>query len=72
MMKDQGKNIQRDESKPEPYRIRLPGFVTMEEVGLGDVAKRVTSSFGLAPCGGCGRRAAMLNQWVVFTGGRTS
>lgn len=51
-----------------PHRVRLPGFVSDEEIGLGDVIKRVTSTFGVRPCGGCERRAAALNRWLVFTG----
>jgi hypothetical protein len=51
-----------------PHRVRLPGFVTDEEIGLGSVIKRVTSAFGAKPCGGCERRAAALNRWFVFTG----
>ena len=51
-----------------PHRVRLPGFVSDEEIGLGDVIKRVTSTFGVRPCGGCQRRAAALNRWFVFTG----
>ena len=27
----------------QPYRVRLPGFVTEDEVGLGDVIKRATT-----------------------------
>lgn len=50
------------------YRVRLPGFVTDEEIGLGDAIKRVTYAFGIRPCGGCERRAAALNRWFVFTG----
>jgi hypothetical protein len=30
----------------EPYRVRLPGFIGEETVGLGDVIKRVTSIVG--------------------------
>ena len=51
----------------QPYRVRLPGFVKDDEVGLGDVIKRATYSVGIRPCGGCGRRAATLNRWVAFT-----
>ncbi len=51
----------------QPYRVRLPGFVTEEEVGLGDAIKRATSSAGIRPCGGCLQRAAALNRWVRFT-----
>jgi hypothetical protein len=58
--------------KPEraPYRVRLPGFISDEEVGLGDVIKRATYAVGIKECGGCGRRAAALNRWMVFSGKR--
>jgi hypothetical protein len=49
------------------HRIRLPGFVTDENIGLGDAIKRVTYAFGIRPCGGCERRAAALNRRFVFT-----
>jgi hypothetical protein len=57
----------RASKEPQPRRVRLPGFVSDEEIGLGDAIKRVTSSMGFRPCGGCERRAAALNKWVVFT-----
>jgi hypothetical protein len=50
--------------------VRLPGFVSDEPVGLGDVIKRVTATAGIKPCGGCARRAAKLNRLVGFTGRR--
>ena len=53
-----------------PYQVRLPGFISDREIGLGDVIKRATSVVGIGPCGGCGRRAAALNHWVVFSGRR--
>lgn len=53
---------------PQPYRVRLPGFVRDEDIGLGDMVKRVTSAFGISPCGGCERGAAALNRWLAFTG----
>ena len=56
-----------DQSELPPHRVRLPGFITDEEIGLGDVIKRATSYFGMQPCGGCERRAAALNRWMVFT-----
>lgn len=49
-----------------PSRIKLPGFLIEDEVGLGDVVKRATSLVGLAPCGGCAQRAATLNRAVAF------
>ena len=51
-----------------PYRVRLPGFVMDEEIGLGEVVKRVSSTLGIRACGGCARRATALNRWVVFGG----
>jgi hypothetical protein len=49
-----------------PYRVRLPGFIANEEVGLGDVVRRATSYIGIKPCGGCQARAAALNRLAVF------
>jgi hypothetical protein len=49
------------------FRVRLPGFVEDEAVGLGDAVKRVTYALGMNPCGGCERRVAAMNRWMVFT-----
>ena len=57
-----------NETRRAAYRIRLPGFVVDEEIGLGDVVKRATSYVGIKPCGGCQRRASALNRWVSFRG----
>lgn len=56
-----------DPPERKPYRARLPGFLTDEDVGLGDVIKRATSMVGIKPCGGCARRADALNRWLVFS-----
>jgi hypothetical protein len=48
------------------HRIRVPGL-TSEEVGLGDVIARATSLVGISSCGGCQRRAHVLNSWVSFS-----
>jgi hypothetical protein len=56
-----------DQHEPTTHRVLLPGFIAEEDIGLGDVVEHVTSYFGLKPCGPCGRRAAALNRWVVFT-----
>ncbi len=64
-----GRTIAAVAGSRRPYRVRVPGFVKDdEEVGLGDVIKRVTAAAGISPCGGCGRRAAALNRWVAFSG----
>ncbi|HME19970.1 MAG TPA: hypothetical protein VKI44_01150 [Acetobacteraceae bacterium] len=51
----------------KPMSVRLPGFIQGDEIGLGDAIKRVTYAFGIGPCGGCERRAAALNRWMVLT-----
>ncbi len=64
------RDIQTENRQRNPYRVRLPGFVSEEDVGLGDAIKRATSTVGIKPCGECGRRAAALNRWMVFSGRR--
>jgi len=67
MTKNRRRKQPKDGSQLATHKVRLPGFVTEHEVGLGDAIKRATSYFGLKPCGGCNRRAAALNRWMVFT-----
>ena len=62
------KQATKETRERRPYRVRLPGFVTEKEVGLGDVIKRATNAVGIRPCAGCERRAAAFNRWFVFTG----
>jgi hypothetical protein len=50
----------------KPFRVRLPGFVASQDVGLGDAISRITYAAGITPCGGCRERARRLNRWVVF------
>lgn len=59
---------QSNDTRRQPYRVHLPGFLSDDDVGFGDVIKRATTAVGIQPCGGCARRAATLNQWMVFTG----
>ena len=61
-------------NKPKPdveerpaHRVRLPGFLVEDEVGLGDLIKRVTYVMGIKPCSGCEKRAAALNRWMTFS-----
>jgi hypothetical protein len=56
-----------DEIRHEPHRVRLPGFLVEEEIGLGDAIKRATYAVGIKACGGCERRAAAMNRWMVFS-----
>jgi len=48
-------------------RMRLPGFIVDERIGLGDAIKRATYALGIKACGGCEQRATALNRWMVFT-----
>jgi hypothetical protein len=67
MAKVNARNESPDKEAPAPHRVRLPGFVKDEEIGLGDVITRATALAGIKPCGGCKQRAASLNRWMVFT-----
>jgi hypothetical protein len=60
--KDSGRN-----SKDKAFRVWLPGFLRDEEIGLGDVVKRMTYAAGIRPCGGCEKRAAAMNRRMIFT-----
>ena len=64
---DDDKNDPPEREATEPYRVRLPGFLVEDTIGLGDVIKRATYAVGITPCGGCERRAAALSRWVAFT-----
>lgn len=71
MKKEKTGHNEKGDGESQAYRVRLPGFITEEEIGLGDVIRRATSSVGIRPCGGCSRRAASLNHWMVFSGRRS-
>jgi hypothetical protein len=60
------------ETKPDVserllHRVRPPGFLIEEEIGLGDLIKKTTYAIGIQPCNGCEKRAAALNRWMSFT-----
>ena len=66
-MNTQEKEEPAGKSEHQPHRIRLSGFIKEEEIGLGDVIKRVTYAMGIKRCAGCEKRAAALNRWMRFT-----
>ena len=70
MKEEQPAESVNDTTARQPHRVRLPGFVRDEDIGLGDLVKRTTASLAIKPCRGCERRAAMLNRWLTFTGRR--
>jgi hypothetical protein len=51
----------------QPFRVRIPGLVVDEEIGLGDVMKQVSYRIGIKPCGEFEKRAVALNRWIVFS-----
>jgi len=60
----------KDESAPverPSHQMHVPGWLVKEEIGLGDVMKRVTYRAGIKPCTGCEKRAAALNRWMGFS-----
>jgi hypothetical protein len=65
-MTEEPRDARKNETEPQPYRVRLPGFITEEQVGLGDLVKKATLRFGVKPCGSCNTRAATLNRWLTF------
>ena len=66
-MNTQEKNAPVGKIERQPHRVRLPGFIKDEEIGLGDAIRKVTYAMGIKPCAGCEKRAAALNRWMHFT-----
>jgi hypothetical protein len=56
-----------DKQASQPFRVRLPGFIVQDQVGLGDVIKRATYVMGFTLCAACEKRVAWLNRSVIFT-----
>ncbi len=54
------------ETEQSLLRVRVPGFVREDDVGLGDLIKSATAAIGIKPCGGCERRQRALNRWMSF------
>jgi hypothetical protein len=52
---------------PQPHRVRLPGFLIEDNIGLGELIKKTTYAMGIKPCGRCEKRAAALNRWMTFS-----
>jgi hypothetical protein len=61
------KTTLQEDKNQQPHHVRLPGFILEEEIGLGDAVKRITYAVGIKPCGGCEKRAQVLNRWMVFS-----
>ena len=52
----------------QPFRARLPGFITEKEIGLGDVIKRATSALGSSPVRGMRTPCSGAEPLVRFHG----
>src|SRR5262249_37596861 len=61
------KTAENTATKSQPHRVRLPGLIADDTIGLGGVIKDATYTLGIKRCGGCEGRAAALNRRVVFT-----
>jgi hypothetical protein len=67
MKKGDGREASTQASGSQPHRVRLPGFLIDEEIGLGELIKKTTYAMGIKPCTGCEKRAAALNRWMTIT-----
>jgi len=47
-------------------RLRVPGRLVPDRIGLGDAIKHFTRALGISPCSACEHRAEALNRWLVF------
>lgn len=64
MFKKGRKRVLRTPQEAAPYGLPLPGLE--KEIPLGEFLQRMTLRLGKNPCGGCARRAAAMNRWLVF------
>jgi hypothetical protein len=48
-------------------KVQISSGLIREETGLGSLLKTAFSRMGIAPCGGCGRRAEWLDRHIVIT-----
>jgi hypothetical protein len=58
----------RTEATTRRLRLHVPGRLISGEVGAGSTLKSVSMSLGIVPCGGCHRRAEVLDRRVVLVG----
>ena len=52
MTKEKTNGVTPSQAQGQTRKVRLPGFVRDEDIGLGDAIKSVTSALGIRPCGG--------------------
>ena len=61
-----GQQPQQQAQQPQQPRISIPIPGLSQPVGSGSVVAGVLSRLGVQPCGGCGRRANVMNGAVGF------
>ena len=59
-----------ESTRSDAWKVRIPGFIVDQEIGLGDAIARASAFLGIRPCGGCSARAEAFNRRVVLTGPR--
>ena len=55
-------------SEGAAVRVPIPGLRPEQDIGLGSLFARVTSAFGVKPCGGCDRRKEALDRRFAIRG----
>ena len=65
-MNDSAKNGKFSDGERALHNMRLPGFITEESIGLGDLLKKASYAVGVRACGGCQQRAIAMNRWLRF------
>lgn len=58
------KTLTDTENLPNPMEVHVPFL--RSQIGLGSTIKRITSAFGIEPCGGCDERARELDRRMSF------
>lgn len=56
-----------DPQPATPFRLRVPvGLQDGQQIGAGDLLKRVTAALGVQPCQPCEARAEALNRLLTL------
>src|SRR6266498_1254606 len=67
MKRTKAPDLRMDKRERQPHRVRLPGFIVEEDIGLGDALKRVTYRMGITSCAGCEKRDNELDPAAVMS-----
>jgi hypothetical protein len=61
-----GMHGRRPRKERPPLRLAVPRKLLKDELGLGQLIRRMTDALQIPSCGGCRRRAEILDAAVVF------